>query len=64
MTYTSELYNKDCLEYMKTIPDEYFDLIVTDPPYDVALYHEGGSLNNPKKRWKESIKEIIDTGLD
>lgn len=26
-------YNTDCMEYMKTIPDKYFDLAVVDPPY-------------------------------
>ena len=26
-------YNMDCLEYMKTLPDKYFDLAVVDPPY-------------------------------
>lgn len=25
--------NIDCMEYMKTIPDKYFDLAVVDPPY-------------------------------
>ena len=29
----SETYNVDCLEYMKGLPDNYFDLVVTDPPY-------------------------------
>ena len=29
----SELYNIDCLEYMKTLPDESVDVICTDPPY-------------------------------
>ena len=28
-----KLYNGDCLETMKTIPDKSIDLIVTDPPY-------------------------------
>lgn len=26
-------YNMDCMEYMKNIPDKYFDLAVCDPPY-------------------------------
>lgn len=26
-------YNIDCMEYMKTLPDKYFDLAVVDPPY-------------------------------
>ena len=28
-----KLYNCDCMEYMKDIPDKYFDLAITDPPY-------------------------------
>lgn len=31
----SEVYNIDCKEYMKTIPDKYFDLVVVDPPYGI-----------------------------
>ena len=26
-------YNMDCMEYMKTLPDNAFDLAVVDPPY-------------------------------
>ena len=29
----NKVYNKDCLEFMKEIPDEYIDLIIADPPY-------------------------------
>lgn len=25
--------NQDCLSYMKTLPDGYFDLAVCDPPF-------------------------------
>ena len=28
--------NIDCMEYMKTIPDKYFDLAVVDPPYGIS----------------------------
>lgn len=27
------IYNEDCLETMKRMPDNFVDLIVTDPPY-------------------------------
>ena len=30
-----KLLNVDCIEYMKTMPDESVDLIVTDPPYEI-----------------------------
>lgn len=26
-------YNMDCMEYMRTVPDKFFDLAVVDPPY-------------------------------
>lgn len=25
--------NCDCMEYMRTVPDKYFDLACVDPPY-------------------------------
>ncbi len=29
----SIVYNMDCMEYMRTVPDKAFDLAVVDPPY-------------------------------
>lgn len=29
----SEIYNMDCMEYMKLLPDGFFDLAIVDPPY-------------------------------
>lgn len=29
----SEVYNMDCMEYMRSIPDKFFELAVVDPPY-------------------------------
>ena len=31
----SEVYNMDCMEYMKTIPDKFFDIAIVDPPYGI-----------------------------
>lgn len=33
----NKIYNMDCIEYMKKLPDKCIDLIITDPPY----IHEG-----------------------
>ena len=30
---TIELKHADCLEYLRTLPDESVDLVVVDPPY-------------------------------
>ena len=32
------LINDDCLKYIKAIPDKSIDLILTDPPYNIAQY--------------------------
>lgn len=32
----SEVYNMDCMEYMKSIPDKFFDLAIRDPPYGIG----------------------------
>lgn len=31
----SEVFNMDCMEYMKNIPDKFFDLAIVDPPYGI-----------------------------
>lgn len=31
----SEVFNIDCMEYMRTLPDKYFDLAIADPPYGI-----------------------------
>jgi len=47
-----ELLNIDCMEYMKTVPDKYFDLAIVDPPYgigeSVKTNHTRGKLAKAK----------------
>jgi site-specific DNA-methyltransferase (adenine-specific) len=32
----NKIYEGDCLELMKMLPDKYFDLLITDPPYGIT----------------------------
>lgn len=41
----NKIYNMDCLEGMKLIPDNTIDLIVTSPPYDEIRDYKGFSLD-------------------
>lgn len=43
----SEVYNCDCLEYIKTLPDKYFDLCIADPPYGIG---ECGAKNHSRTK--------------
>jgi DNA modification methylase len=33
MVELNKIYNEDCLEFMKTLPDKFVDCIITSPPY-------------------------------
>lgn len=51
-------YNKilqgDCLEVMKTLPDESFDLIVTSPPYNLKNSTGNGMKDGRGGKWKNA----------
>ena len=53
-----KLYNGDCLELMKSIPDKSVDLILTDPPYGIDLTPQ-----RARGRFKNT-KVINDNTLD
>nr|DAN38627.1 MAG TPA: adenine specific DNA methyltransferase [Caudoviricetes sp.]DAX99550.1 MAG TPA: adenine specific DNA methyltransferase [Caudoviricetes sp.] len=38
----SKVYNMDCMEYMKSIPDKFFDLAIVDPPYGLPKDSSNG----------------------
>ena len=50
---TSEVFNTDCLEYMRTLPDKAFQLAIADPPYGIGRDGQKLSINkNPKHNRK------------
>ena len=40
------IYNQDCLEAMKSMQDNEFDLAIVDPPYGLERFKKGGSVVN------------------
>ena len=53
----NRLYNMDCMEGMKEIPDKYFDLAIVDPPYGISITDSGrlGKYNKNNNRWDDAI---------
>jgi len=43
----SEVHNIDCMEFMKTLPDNFFDLAIVDPPYGIG--ESGGDKKRTRK---------------
>lgn len=49
----SVVYNCDCMEYMKTLPDKAFDLAVVDPPYGIGADNFKNGSGASKDKGKE-----------
>jgi len=55
----NKVLNMDCLEFMKQVPDNYFDLVLTDPPYGINM--DGGNIGgNNLSKAKDYIKKDWD----
>ena len=68
--YINQIINADCLDILKNIPDNYFDLCLTDPPYGIGEAKKDNASRGKlaiakdygKKDWDNKIpsKEIFD----
>lgn len=54
----SDVFNVDCVEYMRTLPDNHFDIAICDPPYGDAEngnFVMGGRFGGRFDRYKQPI---------
>lgn len=51
----SEVHNCDCLEFMRSLPDNYFDLCIADPPYGIGISNNPFRQKHDKKLWDNQI---------
>lgn len=60
------LHNTDCMEFMRNVPDKYYDLAIVDPPYGIGAAKmglgKGGGVaknnNYTKKDWDNSAPTL------
>ena len=52
------LHNTDCMEFMRNVPDKYYDLAIVDPPYGIGDKFKGG------KSGKMQFNEVVSKGWD
>jgi site-specific DNA-methyltransferase (adenine-specific) len=50
---TNKIYNGDCIEVMRTFPENSIDLIVTSPPYGVGIEYDTHNDDVPFTEYKE-----------
>ena len=58
----SEIHLIDCIEYMKSLPDNFADLAIVDPPYGIGI--DGQKLSNTNKNPKHNRKQHDFKGWD
>lgn len=58
----NKIYNEDCLEGMKRIPDKSVDLVVTDPPYNISVENNLKSMGRNGIDFGEWDKQFDLTG--
>lgn len=66
----NNVHNIDCLEYMKTLPDKFFDLAIADPPYGIDIgnglgsgekickMHHGWQFDAPGREWFSELFRV------
>jgi len=64
MSQISEVHNIDCMEYMRGLPDKFFELAIVDPPYGLKHGSRGNGdyvrrtlkyTSKTDKKWDENI---------
>jgi modification methylase len=54
----NEIYNENCLETMVKMPDNFIDLTVTSPPYNLGVkHHTGGKVFNAYDSYIDDMPE-------
>ena len=63
---TDVIYNQDCLDGFKDIPDNSIDLVVTSPPYNCGISYDSWNDNKPwdvylqwTKQWLTQVKRVL-----
>lgn len=51
----NKIYNADCLDLMKQLPDKCIDLVLTDPPYGIGISSNPVRQMHDKKDWDANI---------
>ena len=51
-------YNIDCIEFMKTKPDNYYDLAIVDPPYGIGIAKWDAIYMKPSKEYFDELFRV------
>jgi site-specific DNA-methyltransferase (adenine-specific) len=50
-----KMHNADCMDFMRELPDKYYDLAIVDPPYGIGISSNPVRQMHDKKQWDNAI---------
>ena len=56
----NKIYNEDCLETFKRLPDKCIDLVIADPPYEIVSGGGGGCFGVEQRDYHKGVKSLSD----
>ena len=56
----NKIYNEDCLETLKKLPDNSVDLVIADPPYEIVSGGGGGCFGVEQRDYHKGVKSLSD----
>lgn len=57
----SEIYNIDCMDFMRNLPDKSIDLAIVDPPYGINVNKMGYTQEDRKCKQKNGTRILVKT---
>lgn len=54
----NQIYNEDCIQGMRKIPNEFIDLTITSPPYNLGVLYDEYNDNRPIDEYKKSVQAL------
>ena len=54
----NKIYNEDCLETLKRLPDDCVDLVIADPPYEIVSGGGGGCFGVEQRDYHKGVKSL------
>jgi site-specific DNA-methyltransferase (adenine-specific) len=56
----NKVYNEDCLETLKRLPNNSIDLVIADPPYEIVSGGSGGCFGVEQRDYHKGVKSLSD----
>lgn len=55
----NKIYNENCIDTINKMPDDFIDLVITSPPYNLGVYYDVYNDRLPWKDYYEFLEDVL-----